>query len=276
MKKAIAMKCTQEQWDSIKSSIPEDRIYSVTSFEKYPWIFVDKTKQISNIKEGEYWEETWKRVKVVHKTFNAKIFLEACGIDCEPKYSITKLQLTQLLKNNEEGNDQLVSADLRAWFPGAFKNELEVGKWYKSLEYPKQIVFVVGFETVQRIKGYGFDVRGNWEKDNNHFPWGLPIDGNFEESTPQEVEAALISEWKKRGGKNGVYFNEIPDGKNNPSISQTGHCGSAYKYEDGVLYTVGRGKWCIYKNGQWATIIQPEKMTLEQIEKELGRKIELI
>lgn len=27
---------------------------------------------------------------------------------------------------------------------------------------------------------------------------------------------------------------------------------------------------------QWATIIQPEKMTLGQIEKELGRKIQII
>lgn len=27
---------------------------------------------------------------------------------------------------------------------------------------------------------------------------------------------------------------------------------------------------------QWATIIQPEKMTLEQIEKELGRKIQVV
>ena len=154
MKKAIAMKCTQEQWDLIKGRIPKDRIYSVTSFEKYPWIFVDKTKQISNIKEGEYWEETWKRVKVVHETFNAKIFLDACGIDCEPKYSITKLQLTQLLKNNEEGNEQLVSADLRAWFPDAFKKELEVGKWYKS---SCSVFFVTKIEN-EKVYVYGLSI----------------------------------------------------------------------------------------------------------------------
>ena len=37
-----------------------------------------------------------------------------------------------------------------------------------------------------------------------------------------------------------------------------------------------KGEDIVFKNGKWATIIQPEKMTLEQIEKELGRKIELI
>ncbi len=265
MKKALAMKCTQEQWDSIKGSIPEDRIYSVTSFEKYPWIFVDKTKQISNIKEGEYWKETWKRVKVAHETFNAKIFLDACGIDCEPKYSITKLQLTQLLKNNEEGNEQLVSADLRAWFPDAFKKELEAGKWYKS---SCSVFFVTKIEN-EKVYAYGVN-DGNWLQDGC---FDIKFSKNDTEATPQEVESALILEWKRLGGKIGVVVNSPQKIWSRNLKLNLGLDEKEFVYRNNELLHCGVQ---VFYKGKFATIIQPEKMTLEQIEKELGRKIEIV
>ena len=79
MKKALAMKCTQEQWDSIKGRIPEDRIQGVCNFTEYPYLANNFNEKgiISNTgKNNSYPYE-------IHETFNAKTFLDACGIDCD-------------------------------------------------------------------------------------------------------------------------------------------------------------------------------------------------
>lgn len=258
MKKAIAMKCTQENWDSIKYRIPKEMINSVTSFEKYEYLinFYSKNK-ISNISKTNTWSYFWDKKPAIHETFNAKIFLEACGIDYESEYIITKLQLTQLLKNNEEGNEQLVSADLRAWFPDAFKKELEYGKWYKS-GYGA-IVFCESFTSNNNIQGYGFNSRKEYVQSTNWFE----ID-KWKEATPQEVESALICEAKKRGYKDGDLIYS----------KWAGGCTLNHKEPYLKNNELWFGDCRIFVDGIWAEIA--EKMTISQIEKELGRKIELI
>jgi len=83
MKRAIAMRCTQEQFDSIKDRI-ELSIKSVTDFKEYPYLinFGDK-KYISNIDKSNYWDNFWKQNPKIFETFNADIFLEACGVEVE-------------------------------------------------------------------------------------------------------------------------------------------------------------------------------------------------
>jgi len=74
MKRPIAMKCTQEQFDSIKDRIPLD-IYFITSFEEDNYL-VNNYKgyfSVSNCFSPSYDE--------IHETFNADIFLEACGVE---------------------------------------------------------------------------------------------------------------------------------------------------------------------------------------------------
>ena len=248
----IAMKCTQEQWDSIKGRIPEKMINSVTSFKKYSWIFIDKTGQISNIRKGEYRKKIWSIAKETYETFNAKIFLEACGIDVEPTYKITK--------------ETVIKYNMKDEFPDALKKELEVGKWMKTP--------IGGLYCPKEKQGNGFICYGFTPTSRTYKEIFvlLYITKNDTEATPQEVEAALISEWEK----NNKNVFEI----DNSSICELG---GKYKisnkpthkyWEANNMLTID--EVCVFLNGQWATIIQPEKMTLEQIEKELGRKIEIV
>ena len=264
MKQAIAMKCTQKNWDSIKDRIPEEIKTQIRSFDKNN-VLVNNWEGMG-IVSNCYPEHSRILKSEYFSTFNAKIFLEACGIDYESEYIITKLQLTQLLKNNEEGNEQLVSADLRAWFPDAFKKELETGKWYKS-GYGA-IIFCESFTSNNNIQGYGFNSRKEYVPSTIWFK----ID-KWQEATPQEVESALICEAKMRypiGSIIKLITGKIDDisEKLNGEFFIEDNCVMAENMPDNYF--------TVFDNGKWATIIQPEKMTLEQIEKELGRKIELI
>jgi len=80
MKKAMAMKCTQENWDSIKDRIPKEyRVFSLGKFEKSTYIVLFEDKSITN---GNTFDRS--ETDEIHETFNAKIFLDACGIETTP------------------------------------------------------------------------------------------------------------------------------------------------------------------------------------------------
>jgi hypothetical protein len=155
---------------------------------------------------------------------------------------------------------------LKEWFPKAFKPILQVGKWYKSLDNKKQLIFVIDFIDAQHIRGYGFDTRGDWNGDDAIFSWGLPSDGSYELATQEEVFEALKSELRRLGVKKGAWFNclrlekpivcfgEYPDfvaGHNNEDI-----------YFGGVK---------VYEKGKFAQRV--ETITLQEAEKQLGKKI---
>ena len=82
MKKALAMKCTQEQWDLIKGRIPEEietSIYGGFKENDYITNHWGGNLQISNCKRSH------SRIKFceIHETFSAKIFLNACGVETD-------------------------------------------------------------------------------------------------------------------------------------------------------------------------------------------------
>lgn len=82
MKRPIAMKCTQEQFDSIKDKINES--FMINKFDEYPYLinnFADKLGYISNTCEPIFNAE-------VHEEWNAQVFLEACGINNVGRYDI--------------------------------------------------------------------------------------------------------------------------------------------------------------------------------------------
>ena len=263
MKKALAMKCTQEQWDSIKDRVPEEMII------KNPEKFI-KLGYLTNDYDGEgkisFTNGNQYIGREIHETFSAKIFLDACGIETDV-FEITKGQVLELSKMNCVIKEKL--CDL---FPDAFKKELEVGKWYKS---SCSVFFVTKIEN-EKVYAYGIN-DGKWLQDGC---FDIKFSKNDTEAAPQEVESALISEAKKRRYLNKLRFVKcLCDFSEEPTQEYYNEIGALY-YEKSVnKLWIQDGSYldiCIFDNGQWATIIHPEKMTLEQIEKELGRKIQII
>lgn len=118
MKKAIAMRCTEEQYEKIKPKLLKAglKIESLQSFKNNDYLVNNLESDfglISNVYESR--KEFYGRQVV--ETWNEKLFLEACGIKTEPDYVITKEQILLLHKDAENDTPQLVSSDLKSWFP---------------------------------------------------------------------------------------------------------------------------------------------------------------
>jgi len=92
MKRPIAMRCNQEQFDSIKDRINLSE-NSITVFEKYPYLVNcdGSGNSISNICKNQF-EWVWSQNPEIHETFNADIFLEACGVEVEKVWKGTDMQ----------------------------------------------------------------------------------------------------------------------------------------------------------------------------------------
>lgn len=179
---------------------------------------------------------------------------------------ITKEQLRQLLKNNEEGNDQLISADLKSWFPSVFA-ELRVGRWYYVDRGRKESRALVLFQG-HGVDTFGFCHDWEWTEDYGSTDTFKKPNYDYTMATYEEVGNALIEEAVRRGYKNGnhdcllmpnvthkdtdevFYFNDITE------RLHIGESGSS-----NIVYT----------NGKWADIL--ETITLEEAEKLLNKRI---
>jgi len=85
----IAMKCTQEQFDSIKDKIEASNI---ESFVKYPYVcnfYYNKKELVTNT--GIPYKLMEKHE--VYETFDANIFLQACDIEAEKVWKGSELQI---------------------------------------------------------------------------------------------------------------------------------------------------------------------------------------
>jgi len=86
MKRPIAMKCTQEQFDSIK-----DRLKNIQDLDSSaPFIYLINDFDPSDIPSVGYY--TAMDHHEIHETFNADIFLEACGVDVEKVWRSEEMQ----------------------------------------------------------------------------------------------------------------------------------------------------------------------------------------
>lgn len=78
----IAMKCTQEDWESIKNEIPERYVYDLDEdWEEQRYItnnLADEEMNISNIPDNS---NKLRYSRRIYEKFDANIFLNACGID---------------------------------------------------------------------------------------------------------------------------------------------------------------------------------------------------
>lgn len=262
------MKCTQEQFEAVKGKLEGLKLHSsLYDFFKYE----DKcfvTNDYDNIGKISSTLSPCSYGREVHETWNEKVFLEACGIEVEEKFEITKEQL------------QTIEADgctyVKEWFPEAFKKELVVGKWYvvKNIACGSQGFSGIGQYTEEpnqsglcdSDKGYNF-------KEASGRIWRT--NGNVTEATNEEVETALIAEAKKRGFKEGVFIKDFISkhnyGTNKKEFNRQQVSDQEFRYNNkyGFLFI---GSLMIFNNGIWAEIIPT--ITKAEAEKRLGVKIE--
>jgi len=82
----IAMRCNQEQFDSIK-----DRLTNIQDLDSSaPFIYLINDFDPSNIPSVGYY--TAMDHHEIHEIFNADIFLEACGVEVEKVFKAGELQ----------------------------------------------------------------------------------------------------------------------------------------------------------------------------------------
>lgn len=167
-------------------------------------------------------------------------------------FTITKEQIIQLHSNSNAGYDQLVMADLKKWFPDAFKKELENGKAYKGN----------GFVLYKTSNNSGFGFNTN---DNNSFhrlcsTFIRPKD--WREYPLEDFKKLLIAEADKRGFKVDSWIDRKPLGFNaNDRIVKI----DSDKFPDdsgSICYTseqhgffIECNGFVIFNNGIWAKII---------------------
>ena len=168
---------------------------------------------------------------------------------------ITKKQIKELHQSGDVNK-------LKEWYPSVF-GELEVGFWYKNIKEPLNIIYLESGNK-DSFECYGFSDSGKWMGLMNRSTFNC---GPYTKATHQEIETALRSEWTKRIGVN--YPTVIC--LNNKTHEK---CGNMLVYDNGCLYMDTKKTQKVFDNGTWATIIK--QMTQEQIEKELGYKIEIV
>ena len=137
-------------------------------------------------------------------------------------------------------------------FSELFKSEIEVGKWYYR-----------GDELVvwnDRKLTYGFSANGIWNDSML-----CSISRGLTPATDKEVEDALIAEAKRRGFKKGVNFINTTGRKVN--CFNTLEACVDYNKNLGVCF--GDGNGLIFYNGKWATIIEEEMISLNEVRKKI-------
>jgi len=147
-----------------------------------------------------------------------------------------------------------------------FSNDvLEVGVWYKDTERDyKRLVFITDNSGINNYKGYGFNNDRAWCDDILGFSLD---DYQLTKATTEEVETALIKEAKKRGFKEGAACISVAFPLDGIKTIEN----SIIEWHGNKALFIGNGmQITIFEKGKWATIITKKKMTVSDVEKELG------
>jgi hypothetical protein len=88
--KAIAMKCTQEQFDAIKDKLVGMKINGIIGFKDCGYLVTNYggEEYISNLPKSFVMNNN----REIHETWNEEIFLNACGIETERIFKGSELQ----------------------------------------------------------------------------------------------------------------------------------------------------------------------------------------
>lgn len=147
------------------------------------------------------------------------------------------------------------------------KEEERRDGWYKDDDSPKYMCYFKNGKTQ-----HGIDCNGEWFDAGTY---DEELDHNDRPATPEEIQEALAKEADKKGFKEGVTINRDPLHDENKTGDCVLYSNSTEYFKEEDRFRMGRRT--IYSKGKWATIVpEKKKMTQEEIEKELGYKIEII
>jgi len=311
MKRAIAMRCNEQQFNEIlsKLKIGAHYINLKGAFDEYPYLTNYYNSVDGNI---GFTNKMLKNEKSkIFEEWNQKTFLEACGIqkpirtnkltelekrvkvlegkvdvmkinnmpknhslslETERKFAITERQIKELYELT--GFESNVNNKLRQFFPEVVKDnkvELEVGKWYKSESCGGSLFFATEFSPDKK-NAKGYGFeKCEWYNNFSKDAFYWSCQKNIVLATPEEVTEALTKEAVKRGFVSGCYWIEP---------SNVFMASDKKRLAEGKikLYTHDCNGLCfseshslIFKDGVWGTVI--ETITKEDAEKELGKKI---
>lgn len=149
---------------------------------------------------------------------------------------------------------------------GLLEEELEKDVWYIRKGEEGCLAFFYNGDD-----SYGFNCFEDWrdkldytiKEIQNKYDW-------YRKATKEEVEPLLIAEAKRRGLVEGVEFNDAWDGS-----KEIIGGGFMIDFSDGGLWS-SEGKYCVFYEGKWATLIITEELTIEQIQEKLGYKIKIV
>jgi len=248
----IAMKCNQEQFEAVKWKL--NNIENISNFNEFNYLVNNLAGSfiaISNV----FKSDTHRYNRIVYEIWNEEIFLNACGIETEPTYTITKEQLLEL----ENG---FTLPKLKQWFPDVFEVKLEVGKWYKVKNLTKGSLGFDGlgqYTLEEHQNGLcDYDEGFNF-KQADSIIWRT--NGKITEATEQEIFEALKNEAVKRGFKEGVCVKGMDSGDSCMLSSR-----KSLDYDGALNFG-----YDIFRNGVWAEIIQT--LTKKEAEEKLNCKI---
>jgi len=248
----IAMKCNQEQFEAVKGKFNEYGLHfeNIESDWK-EWCYLKNNSEeskkkvfITNIKED------WKsRIgRKVYETWNEEIFLNACGIETQPNYTITK--------------DTIEKYQMKDEFPDVFENKLPIyftgwAKYDKKDNEKWTCYFKYGnFQ-------YGINSHGDWfTNKKNEFKINPKKD---REATEQEVFESLKNEAVKRGFNSDIPIH-IKSRNAYSYLAKPSNSDLFFKNNCLYLWEIK-----IFNKGIWAEIIQT--LTKKEAEEKLNCKI---
>lgn len=195
-----------------------------------------------------------------------EFFREACGIETEPEYMITKSEMEELrylLADDSHSGHHLRIEITKNILPHLFKDdkvELVPGNWYVYPAEPKFITYVK-----ENGRRYGIGSAGNWFHDSD-------IVGDtrgYRLATPEEVTEALTKEAVKRYKVGDyLYLDHHKDEIKKLTLKE-------FKYYDkqNQLYAgAGENRMAkLFEKGIWTPT--EETITKEDAEKQLNKKI---
>ena len=203
---------------------------------------------------------------------------------------LNKEQLNQLYQTGNKVTQTL----LKEFYPNLFEVEIKVGEWYKETwkDGDVDLFFVDKIDGDKLIHNENYFrnkesifINSSWAK--KYISKSFMINDKrviVQTPTDAEIEEVLTAEAVRRGFVDGCSFVPIGD-------DGVWTFSEAYKYTfiDGVFQVwskkiqktncsiVVAGFLEIFKNGQWAEIVErPKEMTVEEIEEILGHKVKVI
>jgi len=267
---AIAMRCNEEQFKAI-----EPKLKGKITIDTNPFLWCnEKESYLTNDfnYDGIVKFTLTKDSRKVYETWNEEIFLNACGIETEETFTVSK----SFVLDAHSSACPTWKSKIEKEFPSLFiKEELVLNRWYKNNDYPN-LVYLTKLNRKQDpynefgtfAEGYGFlfNDKNEWGGDGLLFA----DTRKFTLATPQEVETALINEARKRGFKEGVKI-KTPVNKHEYIVNNDIF---SFNEKSNILYLSGKS---IFNNGNFAEILpQPTELTVAEIEAKLGYSIKII